>query len=167
MELEALAVELPHVTGHPNRAPFRGVLTLVDVPSDRAPSGARGRRVVLTRAAAEKALASLIGMGLDYTPGLDGHDARRKVGIITSAEVEGTKIVVGGYLFAHDFPEVVEEIARGGGKLGMSYEIAGAEVQNTQASIWRIVNAVFTGAAVLLRSKAAYENTSIELMEAA
>jgi hypothetical protein len=113
LQLEALAVELPAVQGHPNRVPFRGVLTLVDVPSDRAPSGARGRRVVLTRAAAEKALASLIGMGLDYTPELDGHDARRKVGIITSAEVEGTKIVVAGYLFAHDFPEVVEETSSG------------------------------------------------------
>ena len=72
---------------HPNRAPFRGVLTLVDTPSDRAPSGARGHRVLLTRAAAEAALPSLLGMALDFTASFDGHDARRKVGIIPGAEI--------------------------------------------------------------------------------
>ena len=45
---------------HPNRMPFRGVLTILDTPSDRPPAGARGHRVVLTRAAAEAALPSLI-----------------------------------------------------------------------------------------------------------
>ena len=30
-----MAIEMPPVEGHPNREPFRGVLTLVDVPSDR------------------------------------------------------------------------------------------------------------------------------------
>src|SRR6185312_3513112 len=52
MRLEALAVALPEVAGHPNRVPFEGVLTLVDEPSNRPPSGARGHRVILTRAAA-------------------------------------------------------------------------------------------------------------------
>jgi len=59
MQLEAMAVKIPHVEGHPNRVPFEGVLTIVDSASDRAPAGARGHRVLLTRAAAEKALASL------------------------------------------------------------------------------------------------------------
>src|SRR4051812_31733145 len=72
---------------HPNRLPFRGVLTILDAPSDRPPAGARGHRVVLTRAAAEAALPSLIGMAVDFTTGFDGHDARRKVGIITSADI--------------------------------------------------------------------------------
>jgi len=30
IELESMAIEMPQVTGHPNRKPFRGVLTLVD-----------------------------------------------------------------------------------------------------------------------------------------
>ena len=85
--LESMAIELPPVADHPNRAPFRGVLTLLDTPSDKPPSGARGHRVLLTRAAAEAALPSLLGMGLDYAPALDRHDARRKVGIITEAEI--------------------------------------------------------------------------------
>ena len=52
LEMRAMAVEFPVVHGHPNRLPFEGVLTLIDVPGDKAPSGARGHRVVLTREAA-------------------------------------------------------------------------------------------------------------------
>ena len=116
IELESMAVEMPRVEGHPNRAAFRGVLTLVDVPSQRAPSGAKTHRVVLTRKAAEAAIPSLIGMGLDYSPMFDGHDVRRKVGIITSADVVGRNLEVGGYLYAKDFPEIVQEVAQFGRK---------------------------------------------------
>jgi len=83
LQLDAMSVALPEVAGHPNRLPFRGVLTLVGVASQRSPSGARGHRVMLTRAATEKALPSLLGMAIDYAPTLDAHDARRKIGIIT------------------------------------------------------------------------------------
>jgi hypothetical protein len=85
LAMQAMAVEFPLVHGHPNRLPFEGVLTLVDVASDKAPSGARGHRVVLSRAAAEAALPRLLGMAVDYKAGWDGHDARQKCGIITSA----------------------------------------------------------------------------------
>ena len=87
IELQGMAIALPKVTGHPNRTEFRGVLTLVDVASDKPPSGARGHRVMLTREATERALPSLLGMGLDYTPALDRHDARRKVGVIVEANL--------------------------------------------------------------------------------
>ncbi len=103
---------MPEVVGHPNRAAFSGVLTMVDVPSQRAPSGAKGHLVVLTKRAAEVALPSLLGMALDYSPGLDRHDVRRKVGVITRAEIVGRNLELGGYLFARDFPEIVEEIRK-------------------------------------------------------
>ena len=112
--LESMAVEMPKVERHPNRAEFRGVLTVVDVASQRPPSGSAGHRVVLTRSAAEVALPSLLGMGLDYTPSFDRHDQRRKVGVITSAEIVGRNLEIGGYLYAKDFPEVVAEIAKWG-----------------------------------------------------
>ena len=105
MRLEAMAVTLPEVERHPNRVPFEGVLTLVDEPSKRPPSGARGHRVILTREAALTALPSLMGMAVDYAPGWDGHDARRKCGIITQADVEGSRLRVSGYLFGKDFPK--------------------------------------------------------------
>ena len=136
LEMRAMAVEFPVVHGHPNRLPFEGCLTLVDVASDKAPSGAKGHRVVLTRAAAEAALPSLLGMAVDYKAGWDGHDARQKCGIITGAEVDGRKVMVAGYLFARDFPEM-EERVQTDGLMGMSYELADAHVADMRARFGR------------------------------
>jgi len=115
--LESMAVTMPEVEGHPNRVGFRGVLTVVDVPSQRAPAGSKGRRVLLTKGAAEAALPSLLGMALDYAPSFDRHDVRRKVGVITSADVVGRNVEVGGYLYAKDFPEIVEEVGKNGRRI--------------------------------------------------
>jgi len=112
LELKSMAVTMPEVAGHPNRAAFHGVLTTVDMASQRSPSGAKGHLVMLTKRAAETALPSLLGMALDYSPSLDRHDVRRKVGVITRADVAGRNVEVGGYLFARDFPEIVAEIAK-------------------------------------------------------
>lgn len=165
--MRAMAVELPEVAGHPNRLPFEGCLTLVDVPSDKAPSGARGHRVVLTRAAAQAALPSLLGMAVDFKAGWDGHDARQKCGIITSAELDGQRLQVKGYLYARDFPEMEKAIAVGvngpGGEMGMSYELADAHIADVKAQVWTVTRATFTGAAILLRDKAAYRGTSFRL----
>src|SRR6266853_1289507 len=184
IELKSMAVAMPEVAGHPNRAAFTGVLTMVDVPSQRSPSGAKGHLVMLTKRAAEAALPSLLGMALDYSPALDRHDARRKIGVITRAEIVGRVIEVGGFLYARDFPEIVKEIGKpkrlgeavlAGGKdvgsstrsahvrLGMSYEITDALVEDIKASVWVLNRVTFTGAAVLRRDKAAYCSTWIEL----
>ena len=213
LQLDAMSVTMPHVVGHPNRLPFCGVLTLVGVASQRSPSGARGHRVMLARSAAEAALPSLLGMALDYAPSLDAHDARRKIGIITEAEIwpmpqrktsspgapsfspsvgervgsnnsmtagappsspsVGDRVgphspigqlAISGYLFAHDFPDVVDEIlAKQANSLGMSYEIANATIPNQDAHIWTVTGFTFTGAAVLRRDKAAYPQTWIAL----
>ncbi len=167
LAVAAMAVEFPEVNEHPNRLPFEGCLTLVDVPSDRAPNGARGHRVVLTRTAAETALPSLLGMAVDYKAGWDGHDARQKCGIITSAHLEGQRLMVSGFLFARDFPELETRMcglkANAAGEMGMSYELADAQVADMRAHVWTLTRATFTGAAILLREKAAYRNTSFRL----
>jgi len=164
MRLEAMAVTIPHVDGHPNRVPFKGVLTLVNAASDKAPAGARGHRVMLTREAAEKALPSLLGMAVDYRPGWDGHDARRKIGLLTEANLMGKKLLVGGYLYARDFPEVAKGLqAHAPEALGMSYELADARVEDMRADIWKLTRVTFTGAAILLRDKAAYRETSFSI----
>ena len=174
LEMRAMAVEFPEVHGHPNRLPFEGCLTLVDVASDKAPSGARGHRVVLTRAAAEAALPSLLGMAVDYKAGWDGHDARQKCGIITSASLEGQKLMVEGYLFARDFPEIEQKVLGDANErpgtarhMGMSYELTDAHVADMRASIWTLTRATFTGAAILLRDKAAYRGTSFRVRRGA
>ncbi len=119
-------------------------------------------------------MASLLGMALDYAPSLDRHDARRKVGVITRAEIVGKKIELGGHLFAKDFPEIVREIEKVGrameaaserspGLLGMSYEITNARVADARAAVWTLTHVTFTGAAILRRDKAAYGETWIEM----
>ena len=164
MQLEAMAISIPHVQGHPNRVPFEGVLTIVNSASDRAPAGGRGHRVMLTREAAEKALPSLLGMAVDYRPGWDGHDARRKVGLLTEADLVGNRLVVKGYIYALDFPEVAKTIAcQAPEAMGMSYELADARVEDMRAEIWKLTRVTFTGAAILLREKAAYRATSFRL----
>ena len=182
--LESMAIEMPEVEGHPNRVPFRGVLTLVDAPSDKPPSGSRGHRVLLTGKAVQEAIPSLLGMAVDYTPSLDGHNARAKIGVVTSAELEALavsrvlarggralrlhgsaqQLKVGGYLYGKDFPEVVREMrAKGKNELGMSYEIADVHVADLEAAVWAVTKFTFTGAAVLLRNKAAYQRTWVEV----
>ncbi len=164
MQLEAMAVKFPHVEGHPNRVAFEGILTLVNTASDKAPAGARGHRVLLTREATEKALPSLLGMAVDYRPGWDGHDARCKIGLVTEANLLGNKLVVRGYLYARDFPEVAQAIkAHAPQAMGMSYELADARVEDMHAEIWKLTRVTFTGAAILLREKAAYRATSFRM----
>ena len=220
---------------------------MVDVPSQRSPSGAKGHLVMLTKRAAEAALPSLLGMALDYSPALDRHDVRCKVGVITRAEIVGRNVELGGYLFARDFPEIVEEIAKarperdskyadsfrtrlvqagvihaavspesgswregyrlrdslratawrirglttamsrkapgalehvegvgptiraetclaaGPSGLGLSYEVTAVQIADTRARVWTLSKVTFTGAAILRRDKAAYQNTWIEL----
>jgi len=167
-EIEAMALEMPEVEGHPNRLPFRGVLTLVATPSRRPPGGAQGHRVMLTRKATEVALPSLLGMALDYTPALDSHDQQKKIGVITAADLVPRKagsadptaqIEISGFLYEHDFPQVVAELRAGKETLGMSYEITNARVASKASPIWTVTSFAFTGAAVLRRDKAAYPET--------
>ena len=74
------------------------------------------------------------------------------------------QLAVAGYLFAHDFPDVIDEIrSQASGTLGMSYEIANATVPNQNALIWAVTDFTFTGAAVLRRDRAAYPQTWIAL----
>jgi hypothetical protein len=103
-------------------------------------------------------------MAVDYAPSWDGHDARRKCGIITQANVEGAQLRVAGYLYSKDFPEVERQMrACAPGAMGMSWELADAHVEDMRAEVWTLTRATFTGAAILLREKAAYRGTSFAL----
>ncbi len=161
IRLEAMALKIPEFPEHPNRVPFSGVLTRLDAPSDRAPSGAAGHRVLLTRAAAERALPSLLGMAVDYAPGLRGHDVRRKIGVITRADIVGDRLEVAGHFFGKDFPDILRDIRARRERLGMSYEVTGVRVADAKAAVWVLERVVFTGAAILERSAAAYQMTSL------
>lgn len=164
--LSAMAVEFPVVRNHPNRSLFEGTLAVLDTPSDRSPSGARGHRVVLAKRAVQDALPSLLGMALDFRPDWDGHDTRNKCGIITSARIAGRRLCVAGFLYTRDFPEVKTYLTRPESEeMGMSYELADAHVTDMRASVWVLNKVSFTGAAILLRKNAAYRNTAFKLKD--
>src|ERR1700743_1707197 len=65
------------------------------------------------------------------------------------------------------FPELERRMsgvkANAGDDMGMSYELADAHVADMRAQVWTLTRATFTGAAILLREKAAYRNTSFQL----
>jgi hypothetical protein len=163
-ENPGMSIAASSLTAHVNRVKFEGCLTLIGVVSNRSPSGARGHQVILTYAAAQEALPSLMGMCLCYKPNWDGHDVRQKVGIITDAHIEGKRLLVSGYIFCRDFP--IEAAAlKDPFKMGMSYEMAEAHVTDMRQTVWELNQVTFTGAAILLREKAAYRETSFKLIE--
>lgn len=163
MRIDAMSVgiEMPEVEDHPNRMPFSGVLTKIDEPSNNPPHGSDGKCVMLTRAAVEAALPSLLGMGVDYTPGFDGHDAQRKIGVITGATIDGSDLRIEGFLYAADFPEEAAEIKANKNALGFSFEAQQILVESLEPDPLVIIGCVFTGAAILLKDKAAYTTTSL------
>jgi hypothetical protein len=153
-------------TFHPNRRGFTGILTQVDTVSRMAISGSRGHKVILTRGAVEEDLHTLIGMAVDYKSGWEGHNARQKVGVITAAKLKGKDLVIEGFLYVKDYPEIVKELSDPKNPMGMSYELADAHVEDLRATVWKVTKVAFTGAAILYQNRAAYSGTKFELKDA-
>jgi hypothetical protein len=153
LSLHARSLNVP-TNGHPNKMPFSGVLAKLDQPSDAAPSGSGGRRIVLTKKAAEAALDSLLGMAVDFTPELDGHDPQAKIGVITGAEIKGHDLCIEGFLYAADFPVVIAGIKTNKPKLGFSFEARDLMTTDPDADPVTIAECVFTGAAILFKDRA-------------
>ena len=161
-QIEAMSLDMPVLTeANANRLPFRGILTQVDEPSTRPPNGSNGHRVLIPRTVAEAALASLMGMPVNCSTGLNDHDKQIIIGVITGAEIHGNDLVVSGHLLGKNFPEEVLAIQRNKDQLGMSYEISMVQVEDVEADIWRLTGLQFTGAAILLKRAAAYQHTAI------
>ena len=147
---------------HPNKRAFTGVLAFVDRPSDKPPTGARGHKTVLTRRAVEDALPTLVGMAISYCADFAKHDASRKIGVIEEAVLCDDAILVAGYLFAKDFACEIESIAASQ-DMGLSYEGDSAHIDDIGAEVWVINRVTFTGAALILASKAAYKASAFML----
>lgn len=161
LRLDAMAIEMPEVDDHPNRMPFSGVLVKLDEPSNAAPHGSKGKRIVMTAEAAERNLGSLMGMAVDFTTNFDGHDAQRKIGVITAATIEGSDLHIEGFIYAADFPEEAATIKRDKSILGFSFEAQQIHVESLDGDPLVITDCVFTGAAILKKLKAAYTTTSL------
>jgi hypothetical protein len=156
----SMALDIPS-GDHPNRKPFKGVLVHLDRLSDGAPAGTNGRRIIVTAAAGKNALSSLLGMAVNSSPSLDGHDAKNKIGVITSADIVGNAIRIAGFVYAADFPETANTIKALKNDLGFSFEAQHITVLDPHAAVLTITELAFTGAAILLKSKAAFATTSL------
>ena len=162
LTIDAMSVMVPDVKGHPNRHPFSGIVTRIGQPSDKAPGGSMGKRVILTPEAVEAAIPSLLMMGVDYSHDFNGHDPERKIGVISEAKAKGDALHIKGFFYAADFPHVVQEIVANRRQLGWSYELivnpGGSQVAG---DLLVVTDFVFTGAAVLRKDAAAYSTTTL------
>lgn len=165
MRFEAMSLAVPHVEGHPNRMPFSGNLVRIDSPSDLPPLGSGGRKIILSRAAAEKGLASLLGMGIDVSADLSKHDAQKKIGVITAATIAsdalGEFIHIEGLIYASDFPDAAACIRAMKDQLGFSFEATQSFVADPGADPLVVTECVFTGAAILKKVNAAFHTTAL------
>jgi hypothetical protein len=161
LRIDAMSLNLPAVAGHINRMPFSGCLTRIGEPSDQAPSGSGGKRILLTHAATEAALPSLLGMGVNLTAGFHGHDISHKVGVISEASIAGNALNIAGFIYCNDHPEDAKAIQANKADLGFSFEAGGLTVETMDADPLTIKALTFTGASILLRTEAAYRMTSL------
>jgi hypothetical protein len=146
---------------HVNKMPFNGVLVHLDRLSDAAPAGSYGKRIIVTADAGRRALPSLLGMAVNFTPSFDGHDTKNKIGIITSANIVGNAIVIAGFVYAADFPDTARTIKASAADLGFSFEAQRLTVLDPSAHVLTITELAFTGAAIIRKDKAAYTTTSL------
>lgn len=142
---------------HPNKMKFRGVLVRIDEASTKPPGGAQGHKIFIPSDVAARRLGTLVGMGVNYSPSLDAHDQRHKVGVIQQAWIDGKDVCVSGVIWKHDFPEAEKDLKQPG--LGMSMELVDVSVENPDAQVWTLKDFHFSGATILYREAAAYYRT--------
>lgn len=157
---------------HPNKMPFSGLMTWFNRPSDKAVGGAGGKKVIVPAEYGVSALATLKGMAVNMDSiFMDKHVTTHKIGIIEEVEVGepeedgGIPVYVSGFIYAHDFPDEAIDIRANQSDLGFSYETIDTPVVDGiyGGESVLVVNGdvVFSGAAILLKSKGAYTNTSL------
>jgi len=105
IDLRSMAVAMPEVVGASEPDAISRILTMVDVPSQRATFGCARAPVVLTKRAGRSGIAfGLLGMGMDYSPTFDRHDVRCKVGgDHGERRLWGEDVELADICFARDF----------------------------------------------------------------
>lgn len=154
---------------NPNKMPFQGVLTFLNVPSDEPPGGSGGLKVLIPEDIGRPALDSLKGMPVNLAASMDDHDTDAVVGIIENAWIgeettKGIPVYISGHIFAKSFPEEAAAIKASQKSLGFSYETAKTKLEmgiHNGETVAVAKSLVFTGAAILFKDAAAYHSTSL------
>lgn len=158
----SVSMEDASLTDHPNAQMFNGTLLLLDEDSDQPPHGSDGHLIHVSKDVAEKRLSTLPGMAINYQSDLEGHDPQKKIGVIKKAWIDGNKVKVQGTIWKKDFPEAMAAFRRNKGKLGMSMELGDVYVADKDDRVWDLKDFHFTGATVLLKDHAAYNDTDLK-----
>ena len=106
---------------HCNKLPFKGTIMKLDTPSEGSPHNTCQivKPIMLSKKEAMKSANTMSFMGIDCvwaddgedtSDDMTGHDARFKIGVISSCYVEGSELKVEGFIYASDFPDIADYI---------------------------------------------------------
>ena len=159
-------------SGSPERLnwlPFTGTCLFADQPSDGIPSGGVDKPVRFPSAELDKALGSMVDMGVDCEWPDDswdgpeevfsGHDDRFKIGVVKTSVLEGNEMVISGGLWSNDFSDICDMYRNAKASLGFSVEVYFNLVD--QGEYYDAVDIEFTGVAILFSDLAAFKDTYI------
>ena len=152
-----------------NWLPFTGTCLFADQPSDGIPSGGVDKPVRFPSAELDKALDSMVDMGVDcewpdeFCDGpeeaFSGHDDRFKIGVVKTSVLEGNEMVISGGLWSNDFSDICDMYRNAKASLGFSVEVYFNLVD--QGEYYDAVDIEFTGVAILFSDLAAFKDTYI------
>lgn len=149
-----------------NRSYFEGVLLPIEAVSESAPAKGSPIPLYVSREVALLAAQQINasgGLPLDVAPDFNGHNDQGVVGIMTSADVVGSNLVVRGHLFPFNNPNLVEQIKAMKNHLGMSINAIAQGVRDyvDGKEVFNIKSLQPLGANILKSARATWKNTSI------
>jgi hypothetical protein len=157
---------------------FTGLLLQLDTPSTVPPSGARRHKIIIVSHGIEKYINTLIGVKLNFTPCFTKHANNSLkiecseelpdiyyLGRVTEIKLENNNLWVYGYI-QEDKISFLQALSKEElDSLGMSFELSKAHIYNINADLWTITEGIFCGIAVVKKAKAAYKNSSFQLLQ--
>ncbi len=152
-----------------NWLPFTGTCLFADQPSDGIPSGGVDKPVRFPSAELNKALDSMVDMGVDCEwpdefwdgpeEAFSGHNDRFKIGVVKTSVLKGNEMVISGGLWSNDFSDICDMYRNAKASLGFSVEVYFNLVD--QGEYYDAVDIEFTGVAILFSDLAAFKDTYI------
>ena len=160
---------------HCNKLPFKGTVMKLDTPSEGSPHNTCQivKPIMLSKKEAMNSANTMCFMGIDCvwdddgedtSDDMTGHDARFKIGVISSCYVEGSELKIEGFIYASDFPDIADYIKQNKSEMGFSVEmLCRAEELDDYINV---TDVEFTGVAMLFKDCAAYQSTYIDYIAA-
>lgn len=157
---------------HCNKMAWEGCITKLGTPSDGAPGGAQGRRIVITQEAAFTNHKTFEGMPLNCTFGegffgsgedvFTGH-GDLIIGYIERAWIEGDSLMASGFIWKNNHPDVAFQAMNAKNSLGFSVEMfcPNCELGEDDGFVY-VKEFTGTGCAMLFSECAAFGDTYIK-----